>query len=84
MVSRRTFFNLLPSTPETKLSFVAPTAKPRLISVSIKPRGEVPTLKRPHQATVPYGWQLWQSFDVFGYPETAKAGRSSQKLFIPL
>jgi hypothetical protein len=34
--------NLLPSTPETKLSFVAPTAKPRLISVSIKPAGKVP------------------------------------------
>jgi hypothetical protein len=34
--------NFLPATPETKLSFVAPTAKPRLISVSIKPAGEVP------------------------------------------
>jgi hypothetical protein len=34
--------NILPSTPETKLSFVAPTAKPRLISVSIKPAGDVP------------------------------------------
>jgi hypothetical protein len=34
--------NILPSTPETKLSFVAPTAKPRLIHVSIKPAGEVP------------------------------------------
>jgi hypothetical protein len=34
--------NILPSTRETKLSFVAPTAKPRLISVSIKPSGEVP------------------------------------------
>jgi hypothetical protein len=34
--------NILPSTSETKLSFVAPTAKPRLISVSIKPAGEVP------------------------------------------
>jgi hypothetical protein len=34
--------NVLPSTLETKLSFVAPTAKPRLISVSIKPAGEVP------------------------------------------
>ena len=34
--------NILPSTPETKLSFVAPTAKPRLIQVSIKPAGEVP------------------------------------------
>jgi len=34
--------NILPSTPETKLSFVAPGEKPRLIRVSIKPAGEVP------------------------------------------
>jgi hypothetical protein len=34
--------NVLPSVPETKLSFVAPTEKPRLIHVSIKPAGEVP------------------------------------------
>jgi hypothetical protein len=34
--------NILPSVPETRLSFVAPTAKPRLIHVSIKPAGEVP------------------------------------------
>ncbi len=34
--------NLLPSTPETKLSFVAPTEKPRLIHISIKPAGSVP------------------------------------------
>jgi hypothetical protein len=34
--------NFLSSTPETKLSFVAPTAKPRLITVSVKPAGEVP------------------------------------------
>jgi hypothetical protein len=33
--------NILPSTNETKLSFVAPTARPRLISMSIKPEGEV-------------------------------------------
>jgi hypothetical protein len=33
--------SFLPSTPETKLSFVAPTAKPRLISISIKSLGEV-------------------------------------------
>jgi hypothetical protein len=33
--------NILPSVPETKLSFVAPTEKPRLIHVSIKPAGEV-------------------------------------------
>jgi hypothetical protein len=33
--------NLLPSAPETKLSFLAPTEKPRLIHVSIKPAGEV-------------------------------------------
>lgn len=34
--------NLLPATPETKLPFVAPAEKPRLIHVSIKPAGEVP------------------------------------------
>jgi hypothetical protein len=34
--------NILPSTGETKLSFVAPTAKPRLITVSVKPVGQVP------------------------------------------
>jgi hypothetical protein len=34
--------NVLPSAPETRLSFVAPTKKPRLIHVSIKPSGEVP------------------------------------------
>jgi hypothetical protein len=34
--------NIDPSAPETKLSFVAPTDKPRLIHVSIKPAGEVP------------------------------------------
>jgi hypothetical protein len=34
--------NFLPSTPETRLSFVAPSAKPRLISISIKPAGKVP------------------------------------------
>jgi hypothetical protein len=34
--------NVLPTTPETKLSFVVPTEKPRLIHVSIKPAGEVP------------------------------------------
>ncbi len=33
--------NVLPSTPETKLSFVAPTEKPRFIHVSVKPAGEV-------------------------------------------
>jgi hypothetical protein len=32
--------NILPSTQETKISFVAPTAKPRLIHVSIKPKGD--------------------------------------------
>ena len=32
--------NFLPSAPETKLSFVAPTEKPRLIHLSIKPEGE--------------------------------------------
>ena len=34
--------NVLPSAPETKLPFVAPTEKPRLIHVSIKAAGEVP------------------------------------------
>jgi len=34
--------NIDPSAPETKLSFVAPTEKPRLIHVSIKPAGEAP------------------------------------------
>ncbi len=34
--------NILTSVPETKLSFVAPTEKPRLIQVSVKPAGEVP------------------------------------------
>jgi hypothetical protein len=33
--------NILSSTPETKLSFVTPAAKPRLIHVSIKPLGDV-------------------------------------------
>ena len=33
--------NILPSTPVTTISFVAPTAKPRLIHISIKPVGEV-------------------------------------------
>lgn len=33
--------NLDPSTPETKVSFLAPTEKPRLVEISIKPRGEV-------------------------------------------
>jgi hypothetical protein len=36
--------NVLPSTPETKLAFVVPTEKPRLIHVSIKPAGKVPFL----------------------------------------
>ncbi len=36
--------NVLPSTPETKLSFVAPGDKPQLIHVSIKPASEVPFL----------------------------------------
>ncbi|MGI8959239.1 MAG: hypothetical protein ACR2IV_05685 [Bryobacteraceae bacterium] len=34
--------NVLPSAPETRLSFVAPTEKPRLIHVLIKPAREVP------------------------------------------
>jgi hypothetical protein len=32
--------NVSPTAPETKLSFVAPTEKPRLIQISIKPAGE--------------------------------------------
>ena len=45
--------NILPSAPETKLSFVAPTDKPRLIHVSIKPVGTVPFTvgDTPRQAT---------------------------------
>jgi hypothetical protein len=31
--------NFVPSAPETRLSFVAPTAKPRLIIISVKPVG---------------------------------------------
>ncbi len=34
--------NILPSTPETKISFVAPSAKPQIIHLSIKPEGDVP------------------------------------------
>jgi hypothetical protein len=34
--------NILPSAGETKLSFVAPTANPRLITVSVKPVGQLP------------------------------------------
>lgn len=34
--------NVNPSAKETKLSFVAPTEKPRLIHVSVKPAGEAP------------------------------------------
>jgi hypothetical protein len=34
--------NIRPSTPETKVSYVAPGAKPRLIHLSIKPTGTVP------------------------------------------
>ncbi len=34
--------NLDPATPETKISFLAPTEKPRLVHISIKPQGEVP------------------------------------------
>jgi len=34
--------NILPTVAETKLSFVVPTEKPRLIHVSIKPGGETP------------------------------------------
>jgi hypothetical protein len=34
--------NVLPSAPETRISFVAPTAKPRLIHISIRGAGEAP------------------------------------------
>jgi hypothetical protein len=33
--------NLDPAAPETKVSFIAPTDKPRLVHISIKPAGEV-------------------------------------------
>jgi hypothetical protein len=33
--------NFLPSTPETSLSFVAPTGKPRLITITVKPAGKI-------------------------------------------
>lgn len=33
--------NLLPSTPETNISYVAPGAKPRLVHLSIKPTGRL-------------------------------------------
>ena len=33
--------NLLPSTPETNISYVAPGAKPRLVHLSIKPTGSL-------------------------------------------
>ena len=33
--------NILPSTPETKISYVAPSKKPRLIHISIKPTGSL-------------------------------------------
>jgi hypothetical protein len=34
--------NINPSTPETKISYVVPGAKPRLIHISIKPTGSLP------------------------------------------
>jgi hypothetical protein len=34
--------NILPSTPETKISYVAPGTKPRLIHLSIRPTGTLP------------------------------------------
>ncbi len=45
--------NLLPSAPETRLSFVAPLAKPRLVQVTIKAEGEVPFMigDTPRKAT---------------------------------
>jgi hypothetical protein len=47
--------NFAPSTPRTTLSFVAPTARPRLVSVSIKPAGEVPfSIGRTSRKAVDY------------------------------
>ena len=47
--------NLLPSTPETKLPFVAPTATPRLVHLSIKPIGEAPfTIGDTHRKAIDY------------------------------
>jgi hypothetical protein len=34
--------NILPETPETKVSMVVATPKPRLVKVAISPHGEVP------------------------------------------
>ena len=34
--------NILPSTPETKISYIAPGKKPRLVHISIKPTGTLP------------------------------------------
>jgi len=34
--------NILPSTPETRISYIAPGKKPRLIHISIKPAGVLP------------------------------------------
>jgi hypothetical protein len=34
--------NILPTTPETKISYVAPGKKPRLVHISIKPNGGLP------------------------------------------
>jgi hypothetical protein len=33
--------NISPTTPETRVSFVAPTTKPRLVHISIRPAGEI-------------------------------------------
>jgi hypothetical protein len=34
--------NILPSTPETKIAYIAPGKKPRLVHISIKPTGTLP------------------------------------------
>ncbi len=34
--------NILPSTPETRISYIAPGKKPRLVHISIKPNGTLP------------------------------------------
>ncbi len=47
--------NILPTTPETTLSYVAPTAKPRLVHLVIKPGGKVPfTIGGSHREATDY------------------------------
>lgn len=47
--------NVLPSVPETKLSYVAPNKKPRLIRISVKPAGEVSfTIAGTHRKAIDF------------------------------